>query len=206
MVAGRFLMKPDFQLRDVGASVPSVSFSLNTSLSCSRHPVMVTGLDTTAFAEPCLGADPFVSTCDTGLATGVSSAGATIFDVIAGDTPGSGRRAASIIAAAPISTTSTTPTVRSMRTLSECFPRGAFFAAVIRFLTLLKSIDVLPRYRLRQRAGESRQSGVPADRFRRHTASADCFGRWMEREQAGCPGHNCATAVCKAAWGRELTE
>ena len=61
MVAGRFFRKPDFQLRDVGASSPSVSFSLNASLSCSRQPVIVTALATTAVADAFFGAEPLAS-------------------------------------------------------------------------------------------------------------------------------------------------
>src|SRR5438309_9888342 len=40
--AERFLRKPDLQLRDVGASTPSVSFSQNVASSNSRHPEIVT--------------------------------------------------------------------------------------------------------------------------------------------------------------------
>ena len=35
--------KPDFQLRDFGASGPCVSFNRNASSSRSRHPASVTG-------------------------------------------------------------------------------------------------------------------------------------------------------------------
>jgi hypothetical protein len=38
----RFFRKPDFQLRDVGAPSPAVSFSQNVSLACSTQPVIVT--------------------------------------------------------------------------------------------------------------------------------------------------------------------
>src|SRR5258707_14880769 len=42
MVAGFFLRKADFQLREVGAVVPEVSVSRKLSSERSRHPVMVT--------------------------------------------------------------------------------------------------------------------------------------------------------------------
>src|SRR5262245_44057012 len=37
-----FLRNPDFQLRDLGAAAPLVSFKRNVRSSCSRHPLMVT--------------------------------------------------------------------------------------------------------------------------------------------------------------------
>jgi hypothetical protein len=42
IVAERFFRKPDFQLRDFGASAPDVSFNKNVSSSFARHPVIVT--------------------------------------------------------------------------------------------------------------------------------------------------------------------
>jgi hypothetical protein len=40
--AGRFLRKPDFQFRDLGASAPDVSFNQYVSSSFATHPVIVT--------------------------------------------------------------------------------------------------------------------------------------------------------------------
>src|SRR5262245_18660950 len=39
--AARFFRKPDFQLRDLGAPAPAVSFSLNPTSSRSRQPTTV---------------------------------------------------------------------------------------------------------------------------------------------------------------------
>jgi len=72
-----------------------------------------------------------------------------------------------MIAAAPISTTSTTPTVRSMRTRADAFfPRDAFLVAMIRFLMLLKSINVLLVTAFAEASAGFRQSRAVADRFR----------------------------------------
>src|SRR5262249_48575433 len=83
------------QLRDCGASLPSVFFSLNTSSACSRQPVMVTGVAITAFPDPFLAELdlPFIGETEV-LVTGASSAGATTFDVIAGAATTSGPPAA----------------------------------------------------------------------------------------------------------------
>jgi hypothetical protein len=60
---GRFTRNPDFQVRDVGASSPDVSFSQNACSSCSRQPVIVT--DATFSA----GAD-VIGSVETGLGAG----------------------------------------------------------------------------------------------------------------------------------------
>src|SRR5262245_46578459 len=198
-VAGRFLRKPDFQLRDCGASAPSVFFSLNTSSSCSRQPVIVTGVEITALPEAFLAvvAFAFVYEADA-LAPAASSAGATTFDVIAGWVTTSGRRAASIIAAAPISTTSTTPTVRSTRTFAAFFfPRDVFLSPMIRFLTLLKSTtsSLLPPSVVAATGFPPQPSvGGPVPPRR---SEGERFWALGKREQGGCPGHNCAGVAPK---------
>src|SRR5262245_29151777 len=72
-------MNPDFQLRDFGASAPSVSFSKKPRSARCRHPVIETGLATPG----CVASDDFIASPDAAAAGAVGAgAGAGFIDAL----------------------------------------------------------------------------------------------------------------------------
>src|SRR5258705_1261061 len=128
MVLELFLMKPDFQLRPFGASSPSVFFSRNASLSCTRQPTMVTG---SAFCTA------FAASPDCAFAAGAAGAfcglaGTAVFSgasVLGGATDaapvGSDERATISIAVPTMHTT-----MRPIAALRLPVKRGVLFEAI----------------------------------------------------------------------------